>query len=246
MTSSIPQTCIVQQQQHLQQQLPLQSQQQQLQSQQLQQSQASLQQQSQLPSQQQQPQQQQQQQQQQPHTISTPTPITHVLLNQQNQNYINEGETITSAPQSTSPQSSVSSRSSPIPANSGSPVPSATNGLVPKLSDGMSTLKSIAQQVIVRAGLEMPSTESTRNIFESSKSNNSISTNNNITTEAHIPPLLGVAPLGPVPLQKEHQHQFQMMEAAYYHMPHPSDSERLRPYLPRNNCPTPPYYQQVI
>ena len=66
-----------------------------------------------------------------------------------------------------------------------------------------------------------------------------------VTTEAHIPPLLGVAPLGPVPLQKEHQRQFQMLEAAYYHMPLPSDSEKLRSYLARNPCPSPPYYPQV-
>lgn len=63
-------------------------------------------------------------------------------------------------------------------------------------------------------------------------------------SEAHIPPLLGVAPLGAVPLHKEHQSQFQMMESAYYHMPHPSDSERTRTYLPRNPYHTPPYYQQ--
>ncbi|XP_017883278.1 CCR4-NOT transcription complex subunit 3 isoform X4 [Ceratina calcarata] len=92
------------------------------------------------------------------------------------------------------------------------------------------------------SSLEIPPSESNRNIFDSGKANNN---NNNATSEAHIPPLLGVAPLGPVPLQKEHQLQFQMMEAAYYHMPHPSDSERLRSYLPRNLCPTPPYYQQV-
>lgn len=67
----------------------------------------------------------------------------------------------------------------------------------------------------------------------------------NVTSEAHIPPLLGVAPLGPVPLQKEHQCQFQMMEAAFYHMPHPSDSEKVRQYLPRTPCQTPSYYHQV-
>uniref|UniRef100_V9ILV3 CCR4-NOT transcription complex subunit 3 n=1 Tax=Apis cerana TaxID=7461 RepID=V9ILV3_APICE len=137
----------------------------------------------------------------------------------------------TPIPPSSSPQSSVSSRSSPLPANSCSPAPSTANGLIPKLPDGMSSLKSIAQQVIVRAGLEIPPSESNRNIFDSAKANNN---NSNATSEAHIPPLLGVAPLGPVPLQKEHQLQFQMMEAAYYHMPHPSDSERLRSYLPRN------------
>ncbi|XP_031835063.1 CCR4-associated factor Not3 isoform X5 [Nomia melanderi] len=183
-----------------------------------------------------------------PQTISqqhnNPAPIqtTHVLHNQQNQNHNSETEITTPIPPSSSPQSSVSSRSSPPPANSCSPAPSAANGLMPKLPDGMSSLKSIAQQVIVRAGLEIPPSESNRNIFDSAMANNN---NNNATSEVHIPPLLGVAPLGPVPLQKEHQMQFQMMEAAYYHMPHPSDSERLRPYLPRNLCPTPPYYQQV-
>ncbi|KAJ8679417.1 hypothetical protein QAD02_015204 [Eretmocerus hayati] len=177
---------------------------------------------------------------------SIPTQTSQILLNQPNQNYINESDLIAPVPPSASPQSSVSSRSSPIPTNSCSPAPSTANGLIPKIPDGMSSLKSIAQQVIVRAGLEMPPSEQTRNIFvDTSKTNNIVNNTSNIMAEAHIPPLLGVAPLGPVPLQKEHQHQFQMMEAAYYHMPHPSDSERLRPYLPRNNCPTPPYYQQV-
>jgi len=106
----------------------------------------------------------------------------------------------------------------------------------------MSSLKVIAQQVIDRAGLEIPPSEPTRGLFDSKLQQNQQS----VTSEAHIPPLLGVAPLGPVPLQKEHQCQFQMMEAAYYHMPHPSDSERLRTYLPRNPVPTPVYYHQVI
>lgn len=172
-----------------------------------------------------------------------PTQTTHVLHSQQSQNHNSETEIVTPVPPSSSPQSSVSSRSSPLPANSCSPAPSTANGLIPKLPDGMSSLKSIAQQVIVRAGLEIPPSEPNRNIFDSAKTNSN--NNNNATSEAHIPPLLGVAPLGPVPLQKEHQVQFQMMEAAYYHMPHPSDSERLRSYLPRNTCATPPYYQQV-
>ncbi|CAL7947060.1 unnamed protein product [Xylocopa violacea] len=154
----------------------------------------------------------------QQHSNPAPIQTTHVLHNQQNQNHNSETEMTTPIPPSSSPQSSVSSRSSPLPANSCSPAPSTANGL------------------------EIPPSESNRNIFDSAKANNN---NNNATSEAHIPPLLGVAPLGPVPLQKEHQLQFQMMEAAYYHMPHPSDSERLRSYLPRNLCPTPPYYQQV-
>ncbi|XP_034946246.1 CCR4-NOT transcription complex subunit 3 [Chelonus insularis] len=163
---------------------------------------------------------------------------SHMMHNQSSQNHNNNAEMITPIPPSASPHSSVSSRSSPVQVNACSPVPSTANGLISKLPDGMSTLKSIAQQVIVRAGLEIPPGEPSRNIFDNSKPNT-------VTSEAHIPPLLGVAPLGPVPLQKEHQLQFQMMEAAYYHMPHPSDSERLRSYLPRNLCQTPPYYQQV-
>lgn len=60
-----------------------------------------------------------------------------------------------------------------------------------------------------------------------------------------MPVMLGVAPLGPVPLTKELQRQYQMLEAACGHTPHPSDSERLRPYLPRNPCKTPSYYPQM-
>lgn len=178
----------------------------------------------------------------QQHSNPVPIQTTHVLHNQQNQNHSSETEMTTPIPPSSSPQSSVSSRSSPLPANSCSPAPSTANGLIPKLPDGMSSLKSIAQQVIVRAGLDIPPSESNRNIFDTAKANNN---NSKVTMEAHIPPLLSVAPLGPVPLQKEHQLQFQLMEAAHYHMPHPSDSERLRSYLPRNSCVTPSYYQQV-
>ncbi|KAH8272197.1 hypothetical protein KR018_011105, partial [Drosophila ironensis] len=65
------------------------------------------------------------------------------------------------------------------------------------------------------------------------------------TTEAHIPTLLGVTPLGPTPLQKEHQIQFQMMEAAYYHLPHPMDTEKLQTYFHRAPVLTPPHYPQA-
>lgn len=65
------------------------------------------------------------------------------------------------------------------------------------------------------------------------------------TTSIQLNPLLGVAPLGPVPFTKENIYQLTMIEAAFHHLPHPSDSERLRHYLPRNPCPTPSFYQQV-
>ncbi|XP_026478106.1 CCR4-NOT transcription complex subunit 3-like isoform X2 [Ctenocephalides felis] len=155
-------------------------------------------------------------------------------------------------------------------------------------TDSMSSLKSIAQEVVNRVGLEMTSVMSQQqqqsqlsasqqqlsssqqqtqqipptliptsvqssdtrpqSLFEQPPppSSNVPNANSMVTlNEAHIPPLLGVAPLGPVPLQKEHQCQFQMMEAAFYHMPHPSDSERLRQYLPRNPAQTPSYYPQT-
>lgn len=134
---------------------------------------------------------------------------------------------------------------------------------------GLSSLKSIAQQAIDRAGLEVPPPETNRSkdclMFEWHQCVMNflitclLITNilllpsglleskmmMPVTTEAHIPPLLGVAPLGPVPLQKEHQRQFQMLDAAFYHMPLPSDSEKLRSYLARTPCPSPPYYPQV-
>lgn len=112
-------------------------------------------------------------------------------------------------------------------------------------NEGMSTLKTIAQQAIDRAGLEQqpPSEPNSRTIFDSN--NKIIQQSTKHTNEAHVPPLLGVAPLGPVPLQKEHQLQFQMMEATYYHMPHPSESEKLRQYIPKSPYQTPAYYQQV-
>lgn len=90
------------------------------------------------------------------------------------------------------------------------------------------------------------------------------------TNVAHIPPLLGVAPLGPSPLQKEHQFQvrrrrkdmklrgfngvlcllslqFRMMEAAYCHLPTPSDSDKPRAMnlLQRQPRLTPLHYPQV-
>lgn len=48
------------------------------------------------------------------------------------------------------------------------------------------------------------------------------------TTTIHLNPLLGVAPLGPVLLSRENLYQLTMLEAAYHHLPHPSDSERIR------------------
>lgn len=144
----------------------------------------------------------------------------------------------------------------PIPLTSNSPS-----------ADSMSSLKTMAQEAINRAGLEnttdggdvissIPSSETTvrQQLFMDSAAvtngpnltnlNNVLIMKSTGTSEAHIPPLLGVAPLGPSPLQKEHQLQFQMMEAAYYHLPAPNDSERLRIYMHRHPVQTPHYYPQ--
>ncbi|TRY89331.1 hypothetical protein DNTS_023622 [Danionella cerebrum] len=64
-------------------------------------------------------------------------------------------------------------------------------------------------------------------------------------SEVSLPPSLGACPLGPTPLTKEQLYQQAMQEAAWTHMPHPSDSERIRQYLMRNPCPTPPFHHQV-
>nr|CAH7764918.1 unnamed protein product [Callosobruchus chinensis] len=135
----------------------------------------------------------------------------------------------------------------PQPHQTIEPTQPTTNGLiVDKISDGMTSLKSMAQQVIDQAGLQNSNSEQQQqqqqvSMLEASKQQHQ----NQSRSEAHIPPLLGVAPLGAVPLQKEHQQQFKLMEAAFYHMPHPSDSERIRTYLPRTPCTTPSYYIQT-
>ncbi|CAH2048846.1 unnamed protein product, partial [Iphiclides podalirius] len=115
----------------------------------------------------------------------------------------------------------------PVDNGVGSPPPSAP------AASGTASLKSMAQEAVHRAGLDAHHTQNT--------------TRRGVTlSQAHIPPLLGVAPLGPLALSTEHQLQFRMMETSFYHMPHPSDSERTRAYLPRNICQTPVYYNQVL
>ncbi|XP_059364049.1 CCR4-NOT transcription complex subunit 3-like isoform X1 [Carassius carassius] len=64
-------------------------------------------------------------------------------------------------------------------------------------------------------------------------------------SEVNLPPTLGACPLGPTPLSKEQLYQQAMQESTWTHMPHPSDSERIRQYLMRNPCPTPPFHHQV-
>ena len=68
------------------------------------------------------------------------------------------------------------------------------------------------------------------------------SLNNTTNQETFIQPILGVAPLGKTPLTKEQSQQLAILDCAYKKLPHPSDTERIRNYLPRINVNTPPYY----
>lgn len=53
--------------------------------------------------------------------------------------------------------------------------------------------------------------------------------------EAHVPPILGVAPLGPCQLPNQSAYQLRLLEAAARHKIHPADSQRLRFAL---SCPS--------
>jgi len=156
----------------------------------------------------------------------------------------------------TSPVSLPQPGSYPHPGPPGPPGPPAqiNGGLVQNLQEhlqhqqkslpeSLSSLKSLAQQALGQNNPPPAGFLDLGLVQERHKSGGQPMTS--LKNEAHIPPLLGVAPLGIVPLNKEHQFQYSMLEAASHHLPHPSDSERLRPYLPRNPCHTPPYYPQA-
>uniref|UniRef100_A0A8C9XSC2 CCR4-NOT transcription complex subunit 3 n=1 Tax=Sander lucioperca TaxID=283035 RepID=A0A8C9XSC2_SANLU len=113
----------------------------------------------------------------------------------------------------------------------------------------LSSLKSMAERAALSSGMEgdVSSLHLTPDIFPSSTTAPSgpPSAPQLSLSEVSIPPSLGVCPLGPVPLSKDQLYQQAMEEAAWTHMPHPSDSERIRQYLMRNPCPTLPFHHQV-
>ncbi|XP_070583950.1 CCR4-NOT transcription complex subunit 3 isoform X2 [Erythrolamprus reginae] len=119
-----------------------------------------------------------------------------------------------------------------------------------KAPEPLSTLKSIAERAAVSSSIEDPVPSlhlaERADILITSTTSQPASNQPPIQlSEVNIPLSLGVCPLGPVPLIKEQLYQQAMEEAAWHHMPHPSDSERIRQYLPRNPCPTPPYHHQM-
>ncbi|XP_058503569.1 CCR4-NOT transcription complex subunit 3a isoform X2 [Solea solea] len=118
-----------------------------------------------------------------------------------------------------------------------------------KAPEPLSSLKAMAERAALGSGLdgEIPNLHLTdRDIFSSSSAApGTPAAPQQSVSEVSIPPSLGVCPLGPTPLPKDQLYQQAMQESAWTHMPHPSDSERIRQYLMRNPCPTLPFHHQV-
>ncbi|XP_062255355.1 CCR4-NOT transcription complex subunit 3a isoform X2 [Platichthys flesus] len=126
----------------------------------------------------------------------------------------------------------------------------ATEGL--KTPEPLSSLKAMAERAALGSGLdgEIPNLHLTdrggNDIFSSSSAApGTPAAPQPSVSEVSIPPSLGVCPLGPTPLPKDQLYQQAMQESAWTHMPHPSDSERIRQYLMRNPCPTLPFHHQI-
>uniref|UniRef100_A0A667XKJ0 CCR4-NOT transcription complex subunit 3 n=1 Tax=Myripristis murdjan TaxID=586833 RepID=A0A667XKJ0_9TELE len=120
---------------------------------------------------------------------------------------------------------------------------------LPQAPEPLSSLKAMAERAALGSGLdgEIPNLHLTdRDIFSgSSAAPGTPAAPQPSLSEVSIPPSLGVCPLGPTPLPKDQLYQQAMQESAWTHMPHPSDSERIRQYLMRNPCPTLPFHHQM-
>ncbi|XP_077431154.1 CCR4-NOT transcription complex subunit 3a isoform X2 [Vanacampus margaritifer] len=123
----------------------------------------------------------------------------------------------------------------------------ASEGL--KAPEPLISLKAMAERAALGSGLdgEIPGNLhiTDRDIFSSSTAPGTPAAPQPSVSEVSIPPSLGVCPLGPTPLPKDQLYQQAMQESAWTHMPHPSDSERIRQYLMRNPCPTLPFHYQM-
>ncbi|XP_077382614.1 CCR4-NOT transcription complex subunit 3a [Festucalex cinctus] len=117
-----------------------------------------------------------------------------------------------------------------------------------KAPEPLISLKAMAERAALGSSLdgEIPNLHITeRDIFSSSTTSGTPAAPQPSVSEVSIPPSLGVCPLGPTPLPKDQLYQQAMQESAWTHMPHPSDSERIRQYLMRNPCPTLPFHYQM-
>uniref|UniRef100_A0A8C5FZQ4 CCR4-NOT transcription complex subunit 3 n=1 Tax=Gouania willdenowi TaxID=441366 RepID=A0A8C5FZQ4_GOUWI len=108
----------------------------------------------------------------------------------------------------------------------------------PQAPEPLSSLKAMAERAALGSSLD-------GEIANLHLTDRGKSTPQQSVSEVSIPPSLGVCPLGPTPLPKDQLYQQAMQESAWTHMPHPSDSERIRQYLMRNPCPTLPFHHQI-
>uniref|UniRef100_A0A8C5D8M3 CCR4-NOT transcription complex subunit 3 n=1 Tax=Gouania willdenowi TaxID=441366 RepID=A0A8C5D8M3_GOUWI len=108
----------------------------------------------------------------------------------------------------------------------------------PQAPEPLSSLKAMAERAALGSSLDGEIANLTNTCTAQNPPQQSVS-------EVSIPPSLGVCPLGPTPLPKDQLYQQAMQESAWTHMPHPSDSERIRQYLMRNPCPTLPFHHQI-
>uniref|UniRef100_A0A3B5MRC3 CCR4-NOT transcription complex subunit 3 n=1 Tax=Xiphophorus couchianus TaxID=32473 RepID=A0A3B5MRC3_9TELE len=146
---------------------------------------------------------------------------------------------ITLPPSSPSPSFSDSTPGGGSLLNGPHSYPQASEGLKSQAPEPLSSLKAMAERAALGSGLDGEI------IFSgSSAAPGTTAAPQQSVSEVSIPPSLGVCPLGPTPLSKDQLYQQAMQEAAWTHMPHPSDSERIQ-YLMRNPCPTLPYHHQV-
>ncbi|KAF3692007.1 CCR4-NOT transcription complex subunit 3 CCR4-associated factor 3 [Channa argus] len=154
---------------------------------------------------------------------------------------------ITLPPSSPSPSFSDSTPGGGVLLNGPHSYTQASEGL--KAPEPLSSLKAMAERAALVSGLdaEIPNLHLTdRDIFSSSSAApGTPAAPQPSVSEVSIPPSLGVCPLGPTPLPKDQLYQQAMQEAAWTHMPHPSDSERIRQYLMRNPCPTLPFHHHI-
>uniref|UniRef100_A0A096MHW1 CCR4-NOT transcription complex subunit 3 n=1 Tax=Poecilia formosa TaxID=48698 RepID=A0A096MHW1_POEFO len=154
---------------------------------------------------------------------------------------------ITLPPSSPSPSFSDSTPGGGSLLNGPHSYPQASEGL--KAPEPLSSLKAMAERAALGSGLDGEISNMhpfPADIFSgSSAAPGTPAAPQPSVSEVSIPPSLGVCPLGPTPLSKDQLYQQAMQEAAWTHMPHPSDSERIRQYLMRNPCPTLPYHHQV-
>jgi len=162
--------------------------------------------------------QQQQQQQQHQSSSSLQQQLNHHHLQQQllNQSFANDRNLSINMPQS----------------SSSSVTPSST-------SSTSSTVPSLLAQNTNQQSQQLTSLSPSLLQHQQQQQN---SLNNTTNQETFIQPILGVAPLGKTTLTKDQNQQLMLLDSAFKKLPHASDTERIRNYLPRIMVNTPSYY----